>query len=820
MALAGQRHTEPRVCFVTGDFAGVIRNGGIGTHYWLMSRLLARAGWKVHVLFCGDVDDKERLRNAPAALARDGITFTALEDVPASSASPARHFGGDAPTLVLSERALEALETLHAEYEFDLIEFPDWGALGLRPIQAKAAGDALEDVALAVKLHSTTQWQREGNLQLRPAARDLKLEFCERYAFEHADVQLSPSHYMLDYTRAVDWLVRDDAVVAYPYPDPEIGHTTQVPDIRELVFFGRLERRKGLHVFLDALDNVDPDMPVLFLGKDTTIDGRRARDIIAERLRDRPHRIETELDREAALAELSQGDRLAVIASLSETFGFTVAECVTNRIPFVAARAGGIPEVVDHPEGRAQWLFEPTADGLRDALTRRLSRSGADELALRAEVAAACDPTQWNSRVEAAYRKLATTASPRVTTRSDPPTVTVAVSHYNHDRFLPAALASLAAQTHPPDEVIVVDDGSPSPAALQVFAEQAVLYPDWTFSRQENTGPGVVRNRSLERASSTYFLPFDSDNIASPRLIESLLKAMQRNPSRAATTCHNLAFVEDEDIEAGQFVFRYSPTGGPRLSACLENVYGDTCALFHAESLRSVGGFEVNRWSPHEDWETFVKMAVHGLQVEVLPRPLFYYRTNAGGRLETLTSDPAMTFRHRVHLIDEFFAEAELTRRERRDLWECLLAFDYLSSTGIGEQTAWYREEMTKLREWHDTQMADLNSWRSDQLEELRAHLTERLEEEHARAVIAERELNSLRERSAVPVDERASYWGNRGSRIDAKLRANGLADEATTSERILATARIGGPILARRLQRRGLHVAGQLSAAITRRSR
>lgn len=738
MSGARSQQRPGSICFVTADFAGVVRNGGIGTHFWLMSRLLARRGWEVHVVFCGGVDDEERLSEAPAVLAREGIAFHLLEDLPAPPGAAVRHYGGDDAILVLSEHALEALEALHAEHRFDLIEFPDWRALALRPVQAKAAGDALLDVPLAVKLHSTTEWQREGNLQRRSAPRDLKMEFCERYAFERADVQLSPSRYMLDYTCMADWAVRDDAAVAYPYPDPEPELAAQAPEIHELVFFGRLERRKGLHLFLDALDSVEPDMPVLFLGKDTLIDGDKASELIAERLADRPHRIETELDRSGALAELRRGDRLAVIPSLRETFGFTVAECVANQIPFLAARAGGIPEVVDHPEGRERWLFEPTPEGLRDALDRRLSAAGDDEIALRAEVAAACDPELWNDRVEAVYSGLTERpAPPRVARSSEPATVTVAVAHYNHDRFLPGALASLATQTRPPDEVIVIDDGSTSEAARRVFAEQEERYPDWTFVRQENSGPGVARNRALERAAGTYFLSFDSDNIATPRLVERLLEAMERNPSRAATTCHYVAFVDDVDIEAGDFAFRYSPTGGPLLSGCVENVYGDTCALFRTESLRSVGGFEVQRWSPHEDWETFVKMTVGGLEVEVLPRPLFYYRTDSGGRLQALTADPAVVFRQRARLIDKFFADAELPARERRDLWECLQAFDRFAAEGL-------EERLKEQRLWHDSQMADLHAWRLSQLEELRVHLGAEVEAQRCRTEAAEGELAAL----------------------------------------------------------------------------
>ena len=720
--------SRPRsACFVTADFAGVVRNGGIGTHFWLMSRLLAERDWRVHVLFCGAVDDPEQLREAPRALASQGIEFHQLESLPAPPGAEARHYGGDHPTLLLSEHVLAALESLHAEHRFDLVEFPDWGALGLRPIQAKESGDALTDVPLAVKLHSTSQWQREGNLQLRSSPRDLKMDFCERHAFERADVQLSPSHYMLEYARTMEWAVGEGARVAYPYPDPEPEPTPQVAEVRELVFFGRLERRKGLHLFLDALDEVAPEMPALFMGKDTMIDGVRASEMIAERLGDRPHRIETELDRTGALERLRSGDRLAVIPSLSETFGFTVAECVANRIPFVAARAGGIPEVVGHSEARDRWLFEPTVEGLRGALTQRLNGSGDEEIRLRAEAAADCDTRLWNDRVESVYREVAGRPPARAERVSGQSTVTVAIPHFNHDRFLPAALASLAAQSRPPDEVIVVDDGSTSPRAREVFAELEQAYPDWTFLRQENAGPGVARNRSLERANSTYFLPFDSDNIATPGLIERLVTAMDRNPSRAATTCHNLAFTADADIEKGEFAFRYSPTGGPRLSGCLENVFGDTCALFRTDALRSVGGFEVHAWSPHEDWETFVKMAVRGLEVEVLPQPLFYYRVEAGGRLQTLGEDPAVVHRQRALMIDQFFADADLTPRERRDLWEMLLAFDHVSFGGRSEQQIWHESEMKKLRSWSD-----------ERLEELRAHLLEQVEAQRARAEAAE----------------------------------------------------------------------------------
>jgi glycosyltransferase involved in cell wall biosynthesis len=285
--------------------------------------------------------------------------------------------------------------------------------------------------------------------------------------------------------------------------------------------------------------------------------------------------------------------------------------------------------------------------------------------------------------------------------------------------------------------VIVIDDGSTSEAALGAFAEQEALYPDWTFVRQENAGPGPARNRGLEQASGTYFLPFDSDNVAVPTMLERLSRAMELNPSRAATACHNLAFTDDEDIAAGRFPSRYSPTGGPRILACVENVYGDTCSIFRTEALRSVGGFEVNRWSPTEDWETFVKIAARGLEIDVLPRPLFYYRTDAGGRLQGLGTDPATKLRLRAHLLDEFFGAATLTDLERRELFECMQGFDDFVTEGVENRLA-------EQRRWHDNQMADLAAFRESELEKVRALLGGEREAERARADAAKRELDSL----------------------------------------------------------------------------
>ena len=721
-----------RICFVTADFAGIVRNGGIGTYCQLMSRLLAQRGWDVHVLFCGEVDDEQAMAAAPAALASEGIVFTWLEDLPAPPWKGLTTYADEMHDLVFSQLAMEALEKLHAEHGFDVIEFPDWRALGFRSAQAKRSGLAFEDVALAVKLHSTTDWQRRGNHAHRRSAWDLKIEWCERYAFERADLQLSPSRYMVEDTRAQGWAVRDDILVGCPFPAPEQKPAAQHAEIGKLAFFGRLERRKGLDIFLDALDSLPRELPVAFLGGDTQMDGRKATDIIRERLGDRPFEIEDELDREAALARLSGGEMLAVIASQRETFGYTVAECIANRIPFIAAQAGGIPEVLKHPEAQRRWLFEPVADTLAMAIETRLASDADDERALRREALDSCDHTHWNDRLEAAYRKAVARFRETIGTRArrgpiehpEHVTVSVAVPHFNHGRFLPKALESLANQTRSPHEVFVIDDGSTEPEDLEVFESMEERYPEWTFLRQENAGPGAARNRCLELASGAYFLPFDSDNVARPELLETLLTAVRADDTLDVATCQTLAFVDDSDIGTESYAFRYAPTGGPRIAAPLENVFGDTCALFRTHVLRAVGGFEVDPASPHEDWETYAKLAFAGYDIDVVPRALFWYRTSVGGRLETLCGDTASGFRLHQRIVEDILADVELDRHERIALWECLTAFAApnedveLLQRALDESTEWTEKALDACNSWHEQHYADTVAWYEQRLEE------------------------------------------------------------------------------------------------------
>src|SRR5687767_2941136 len=88
------------------------------------AREWAAAGWRVHVLWCGQVDGA--LRNETSAA---GAACSALDDFdfPDSITLDGPNLF---PALQTGDRVLHVLQELHECQGFDLIEFPDRGGLG------------------------------------------------------------------------------------------------------------------------------------------------------------------------------------------------------------------------------------------------------------------------------------------------------------------------------------------------------------------------------------------------------------------------------------------------------------------------------------------------------------------------------------------------------------------------------------------------------------------------------------------------------------------------------------------------------------------
>ena len=92
--------------------------------------------------------------------------------------------------------------------------------------------------------------------------------------------------------------------------------------------------------------------------------------------------------------------------------------------------------------------------------------------------------------------------------------------------MLVKAVESALQQTRPPDEIIVVDDGSTDDTE-QVIARYGGKL---RYIRQENSGPAAARNNGIRRATSDFIAFLDSDDLWTPEKIDTQLAFFSRNP--------------------------------------------------------------------------------------------------------------------------------------------------------------------------------------------------------------------------------------------------------------------------------------------------
>lgn len=364
-----------RIVIVTAEILGPVKNGGIATALTGLAEALAQAGHRVTVLFvdlAGTMQDEDRQDRWADLYERRGIRLAFLEPDAYRDRSP----------LALSFQVAGWL----AGERVDMVHFHDWLGLGHEAIRTMRMGQGFVDTLLVVGAHGPSAWAAEGN----GLPSDPEQERLERYAIEQADVLIAPSHYLLGWMEARGWqLPRRHYVQQNLLPH---GAEAGTPDSRqdlpvtELVFFGRLEPRKGVLLFCDALDLLAANgilarhdgLKITFLGKSTPVEGMDGRDYVAARAAGWPAETSfvSDLDSADALAYLAAPGRLAIMPSLIENSPCTVLECLLGGIPFLAADVGGVAELIA-PDDRGRLLFAPAAGALAEALADRLAQGAA-----------------------------------------------------------------------------------------------------------------------------------------------------------------------------------------------------------------------------------------------------------------------------------------------------------------------------------------------------------------------------------------------------------------------------------------------------------
>jgi GT2 family glycosyltransferase len=452
---------------------------------------------------------------------------------------------------------------------------------------------------------------------------------------------VSPSQYLLGWMRQNGWELPTQTFVA-PYLRPHGTMLTQadtrkIHKIREVVFFGRLELRKGLKVFCDAIDDLcadgaNPEFEISFLGKETEIYGRSSIGYISDRSKKWtvPWRLISNKNQAGAIEYLKGEGRIAVIASLGDNFPNTVLECAGAGIPFLATDIGGIPEIIA-AEDREEVCFKPSPEILADRI-RTVIAKGASSA--RPSVSFAENEKQWvnwHNGLRAQTKSQQFHASDSdFDDEPDFPLVSVCFP-FTTGTKIAATLASLEAQDYPNFEVILVDSGSHGSSETSLPAELPGLEGKIKRIRQESRQIGAGRNTAARDAGGKYLFFVDDHTLLLPGSALSAFVLVAQK-TKAAIVTSSISFFMGSSGESPEDRMEDSQRpflGGDIATGAYVNCFGSPNALITRDAFDAVGGFSEEAVSTLDDWEFFVKAALSGLQVETIPEVFVWYREDA-----------------------------------------------------------------------------------------------------------------------------------------------------------------------------------------------
>lgn len=207
--------------------------------------------------------------------------------------------------------------------------------------------------------------------------------------------------------------------------------------------------------------------------------------------------------------------------------------------------------------------------------------------------------------------------------REQEPSISVIVTAHNHATLLPRCLGSLSRQTRPPDQIIIVDDGSSdaTPAVLRDWSQ-----PNSQIITQPNLGVSMARNNGLMAATGMYVLFLDDDDSLPDKALELLTDAYTRD--RPADLIHgDWTFVSDR---SGRFHRQSAFLGEHPLETLLcRNPMAVHSVMVRRDAVVALGGFR-DRQGALEDWELWLRLALGETRVSHVPEVVAYYHWRTG----------------------------------------------------------------------------------------------------------------------------------------------------------------------------------------------
>ncbi len=282
-------------------------------------------------------------------------------------------------------------------------------------------------------------------------------------------------------------------------------------------------------------------------------------------------------------------------------------------------------------------------------------------------------------------------------------TVSAIIPTWNRAELIELILTNLAEQTRPPDEVIVVDNGSQDDTlhVARRLGAETVAFP-------ENRGFAVAVNEGIQRSTGEWILILNNDVRLEPDWIERLLASAQQE--NAAFAAGKLLQEDDHATLDGSWdlvsraAYAWRCGWGRRDEGiwCVRRkirLAPMTAVLFHRRVFDQLGLLETRFESYYEDVDFGVRCALAGFEGIYEPEAVALHSGKAtlgknGARVMYLSA------RNQVLLLAKHYPAATL----RRFAWPIFVGqmLSLATTAKHGHFLAGLRGKTEALYRWHD----------------------------------------------------------------------------------------------------------------------
>lgn len=205
----------------------------------------------------------------------------------------------------------------------------------------------------------------------------------------------------------------------------------------------------------------------------------------------------------------------------------------------------------------------------------------------------------------------------------------VLMSVYGGERpeFLRQSLQSLAVQTVPASEIVIVRDGALGGELKSALTSYSSVLPIASVELKERAGLGPALSAGLASCSNEVVARMDSDDICLPFRFETQLAFLEQNPRVAAVGTAIGEFIDDPNRVVA---IRRLPRSGRRLKkfAKFRNPLNHMTVMFRKSAVLAAGGYR--HFPGLEDYDLWVRMLAQGMEIDNIPEILVLARCGPG----------------------------------------------------------------------------------------------------------------------------------------------------------------------------------------------